>query len=1136
MAAANDVQLDGFTVNVNGGTKPNSRAGDIQLNSGGTLTLKNTVKITADSQDPSGSGSGGSIQVTAKKGSFSQATFSANSGQKSGSGSIRVKTTQDLNLATGVRFSATNASPPAVIPQFKAIDFSVGGPLTIGQNTKFIASAGTGDDAYGGNVSIIAAGISAPSTGVVINCSGGLTGGGGQLHLEDTAQGTTALLIDAVNGMKIDVSAGPSSGNGGVLELIAAQRPVTIADKSLSAVTGPGGGDGGSVKIQAGTALNIAGNINVNGRVSGKGGTIDISCAGTATFTNASLLANAATPDDAAGTISVKTTTSQSALQFLAPDTSKVTTISARGSVQPVNTSIAIESGSTLDVLNNVLINSGGLPNAQNGAAGDILLSSSQKMTLASKILANGTGTGNGGFINLVAGEVSLSGSQIQANSDGTNASPGSRGKLAIVTSVQGSSSGKVTIDGGTGPGKDISVRGSSATVPAVPDIAVTAVGGLQLIGTVVIDASSNGSGSGSDAGAGGSVRLEVTQALDVSQSSNSKVLANGSGIGQGGIISVLNSYNNIADILSLRQFKLSAKGGDGGGTGGSIDVTSTGVGAADGRPITVTTNDIDVSVSGTNSDGGKISLTTPSLLTITGSLSAAAAQSGTGKGGTIALACGPFASVDATQIIADGGSAGPGGVISLLAKGLQALLVDMKGLISARGGIASGQTGRIFIQGEQSVTVEGVIDLRGLNPTASGGAITINSGQGSIAARSGQLLVKGVIQADSGSANQNAGAIALAYDGSAPNSAIVLQTGARISANAADPSSPSTGAVTFRNNTSLPVVTNLNVRNAATSDGSSVISAVGGLLDFNQGNGNVTVNVGTLTGKVLADGKALNISVNSISDLTLGQIGDAVNTGKVSLVQQGTGNIVQLDGTIDGHKLEITTQVGSAGTSTKPLQTTGIDNLSAQTSQGATGSVYVVNNTTGVLTIPDQVGAFGFFGGAFSVVSNHGINVGALTAGVDASNGNLGVSIVANAGQLNVLQTPSTAMTAGGSIVLQGGNKVVISANSRVAGRGLVAVSVGRPAIASGLDSGGATDPNRPINEPAPATSSGGRVYWGSGLPDSQNTYGPGIQANAPVVQVDAIGSTIVFDANSSAVGGASRIQVAGGVAISAN
>lgn len=1135
LAVANDLQLDGFTINVNGGTKADSRAGDIQLNSGGTLTLKNTVQVTADSQDPSGSGSGGSIQVTAKKGDFSRATFSANSGQKSGSGTIKVTTTQDLNLTTGVRFSATNASPPFVVPQFKAIDFNVGGPLTIGKDTKFLASAGTGDDAYGGNVKIVAAGISVPSTGVVINCSGGLTGGGGELHLEDTAIGTTALLIDAVNGMKIDVSAGPSSGNGGVLELIAAQRPVTIADKSLSAVTGPGGGDGGSVKIQAGSALNIAGDINVNGRVSGKGGSIDISCAGTATFTNASLLANAATPNDDAGTISVKTTTSQSALQFLAPDTSKVTTISARGSVQPVNTAIAIESESTLDILNNVLINSSGLPNAQNGAAGDILLSSSQKMTLASKILANGTGTGNGGFINLLAGELSLTGSQIQANSDGTNASPGPRGKFAIVTSVQGSSSGKVTIDGGTGPGKDISVRGFSATVPPVPDLAITAVGGLQLIGTVVIDASSNVSASSSDPGAGGFVSLDVTQALDVSLSSDSKVLADGHGTGPGGVISLLNTYDNNADILLFSKFNLSAKGGSSGGRGGTIDVTSPGLASPQGRPLTVTSKDLDVSASGNDSDGGKISLKTPSLLTILGTVSVAAAQSGTGKGGTLILSCGLLTSVAAAQLIADGGDAGPGGKISLIGKGPVALL-DWKGQMTSRGGISSGQTGQIVIQGDQSVTVDGRIDLTGVNPTAAGGSVTIYSGQSSLTAISGQLLVKGVILADSGSANQNAGAIALAYDGSAPNSAIVLQTGALISANAADPSSPSTGAVTFRNNTSLPVLTNLNVRNAATSDGSSVISAVGGLLDFNQGNGSVTVNVGTLTGKVLADGTAVNISVNSISDLTLGQIGDAANTGKVSLIQQGTGNIVQLDGTIDGNKIEITTQAGSAGTSTKPLQTTGINNLSAQTSQGATGSVYVVNNTTGVLTIPDQVGAFGFFGGAFSVVSNHGINVGALTAGFDASNGNLGVSIVANAGQLNVLQTPNTAMNAGGSIVLQGGNKVVISANSRVAGRGLVAVSVGRPAIASGLDSGGATDPNRPINEPVPATSSGGRVYWGSGRSDSQNTYGPGIQANAPVVQVDAIGSTIVFDANSSAVGGASRIQVAGGVAISAN
>lgn len=62
---------------------------------------------------------------------------------------------------------------------------------------------------------------------------------------------------------------------------------------------------------------------------------------------------------------------------------------------------------------------------------------------------------------------------------------------------------------------------------------------------------------------------------------------------------------------------------------------------------------------------------------------------------------------------------------------------------------------------------------------------------------------------------------------------------------------------------------------------------------------------------------------------------------------------------------------------------------------------MYVVNNITGVLTMPDhQLSSFWFLGGAFSVVSNHGINVGVLTAGVDWSNGNLGVPIMANAGQ----------------------------------------------------------------------------------------------------------------------------------------
>lgn len=598
---------------------------------------------------------------------------------------------------------------------------------------------------------------------------------------------------------------------------------------------------------------------------------------------------------------------------------------------------------------------------------GSIFISSQSfsNFATASTLAANGTGTGDGGEIEVEA---------IGASSD-----------LLV-----GSGAGKMSVSG-TG--------GSGGTVQLTAGHAVH-VGGASSIAVNAIAPGGNGGhvtllGGGSGAAPGGGVLFDGQAAIH----------ADGNGTGSGGNILLVarSADSNVVVGQASNQGTLTASGGVL-GRGGQVVVRSAHDLTVDGSAISVK--------SGGNNNGGLISLEASGTGTLSVGGTLAANGAGTGGGGIVEVRGSTIRLNDGTKIEANGGTTASGtssgGGISLVSLSSVSALsigsaVDQVS-IEAKGNGAYGGTIRVVNAGDINIGAKGSIDASAAGADGKGGVIVFT--QPTNVFTQG-VVNNGVITANAAK-HENLGGIVF-NDTNEPVPVSVSGSGkfeGQIIARGSDVKITSTGAAA---NLTLRAVQILqqptgNIDVSASGAGSRIeLMPVQGVDQaFLIAGNDITLRADRIDLGVSADGASVagtggtvvavngsvNIATNSTSNGDIRIANDLGASKNVSISAHGTGNIVQLGSPSEylfayaaPIAVTLSTQQGNIGTNSRPVHIEGAASVSANTAQPATA---VADAAKGIfLTVnSDQTKAFNLLASAtentFQLRSNSDITVAA--------------------------------------------------------------------------------------------------------------------------------------------------------------
>lgn len=1052
-----------FSVSATGGST-SGNGGTVTINSGRFLQ----VDANALTAEPGVGGSGNGPTITLTAGSSSPGSLLINGnlqarGRGTGNGG---NVTLNLNSNTAFSIVASGALAAGINGTITATSLStgIGGSVTIrnfgtggitldssssinvaptnGAGGSIELNAGTGPLSFTGtsntlNANAVGSGAAGSitlksgsfslSANTILQASGIGSGNAGTVTLLSTGSATGITVGSTASAFSITAQSGASGGDGGIVS-ITSGLDLTIDTANLN--VNPQGTNGNGAQISLIGGANGSGNVflnnslSANGNGTGNGGSIVISSNSSTAFT----LSNGATTNGVGGgalTALDGSTGSGTAQGGTISITNRGTggiTFTATGSVA-VNQVVGSAKGGT------ITLNAGpGILTIPGGTT----------------ISANATGTSsnafNGGTITLTASSLSVSGGTLtlEANANSAGTSPG--GTISVTTT---SSAYDIVVGSGTGElvlqaiasncsGCSGVARGGSVSLTSASDITIapaslninTTQSGSGEGGTLSLTAGTSGMGNvfissslsvdGHNAGGGGTITIVTNSALPFT-------------IGSGA------TTNGINGVLSAQS---GASGGNFWG-GGTISITNNG----NGGIALVSTSSITVSGNGSNAYGGNLTLNAGQgiFTTPTGTLSVNAIGNSFGNpGGTISIT-GSHLNVTggALTLTANAGSNGFGGTITLTQTSNTLDLAVGTGtgqfILSATGSGSSGQGGTISLSSGRHLTIApGSVTA---DPGTSGKGATYSFTAGATGT-TGNLYISGSLSANgAGSLGQGGSITLVARSSSVFNVAAGATTNGVSGTLSANNSSSSMigGTISITNNgtggITLGALANLSVN-------ASGVTAAGGNIMLNAGNGILTLPSGTLSVSAIGsstnnNGGTLNLSASQLS-LSGGNLLLTANGQKA-----GNGGTISVTTTGDSYDLVV-----GSGSGQLSLSATG--GRIGQLGSGSGGSISLSSGRH--LTVdPNYLIAQSYSFGASGPTYN-------LTAGTTATtgnvfvNGNLSASsgsfILGNGGSINITTKSNTAFTINPGATINGINGTLTAFAGLIGNGGTISVT----------------------------------------------------------------------------------------------
>ena len=982
-----------------------SAVGDsVYASNGGRINLKGNFYYNNVIADGLGSQTAGSVNIQTTSGLFTIGggvvangignRLSANGGPLGGDGgSIKM-------LAPVAAGSTLFLANPAKISASASNGNGGSIAISLGDNESFSFGSGTisadaGTQGKGGNVALSSSSFFCcpTATGIgagpmILSANGAGTGNGGATGVAFTymnginiGNGPGQISLSATGG-----SPGSAAGNGGSIQIYVPFSAVPSIDMSAVKLQPLGvNGNGGSIYISSSNNLPITGNINLDGVGTGNGGnltlflfnnfssTFNIGAGPTANGVNGNLSSNAgAAPGASAGSIFVF---SQQDVAIGSLSALSVNTNGNGGSIQIItNGSLTLPTG-TISVNGSAAGNYNGGSIMLTVAA---VLGNNVNITGGGPLVlsANGSGTGNGGALNVVSANLSIGAGAGQMSFSATGGSAGSAagdgGSISIFTNnslVVNTALLPVAPLGNNGNGGQYTFQAGSVFVGS----------NLRIAGTLDV--------SGVGTGRGGNLSLTSGASFTLGDSSVSGVdgvkLTGGATGGGAGYLRISSAVSVTVTSWATADFTATS------GNGGSIDLSSRNS-LGNLQPINLPAGTVNLNAVGAGAfAGGYFSVN--GLVTTAGALQINANGSGTGAGGSISvsqLVGGPTPSASATGGSA-GSAAGDGGFVSItgnmanLAVNGGSIVVNPIGVNGRGGQVTLGNVGgNLAITGSLDAQSAGT-GLGGVIIISSSSGLPFNIGGGTANGITGSFLAGGVA---------NGGSVSLTN-----SNGIVLTAPANIDVS---PVSGNGGSITLNAGSSTLILPSGTLSTSAVGPGDfngGALSLTAGSIT-NSGSGNLL-----LSADASGLGAINNISITAAnSPLVIG-----TGIGEISLSAAGVVGIpsaftpsVSISAgnnlTVNGSAIQLGTTAGGS-----------VVNLSLTAGQvlNVTGNVYTPGNGYGDLTLTykDAVSPF-IVGGA---VPNSGAT-GAITAG-----GNL--NIINTAGAANRVQVSSTISAGNG-------------------------------------------------------------------------------------------------------------------------
>lgn len=1126
----------------NGGSD-NAEGGFIRiLSDNGNQDLFNVV-ARANGQ---GSGKGGMITQRGKALSLDQVTYAANGGDDGDGGIIDVSATMNLNINNASGMSGPSlfrAAAGLSSGNGQRITIGAQGDLLVGPNVTFNSSAD--GDGYAGDIGLSAQGstLSLPNASTLLRAISTTNANENKPDISLFAPNGTITNNATIN------APCNGAGNGGIVFISGS----TVVLKMEAVINVDGGlfeGNAGTIRVIADNYTNEGVTLRANARAIGIGGNIFLtSNSGPLMITpNTSIVANAIADNGQGGNIEINSPADITI--------SEGSFINANGK-NDKGGRIQIGTQQTLSI-DKAQINANG---TENSFGGEVNLAGNAITLTDAFVRANGdrddvnpigvfifgTGTGDititqtnpsaGGILANGATTNSFAAGEVRVNNENGNIIIGQDTRLTA-NGIQGNAVGGVISIFTT---KNLSVMGtiSTAGFEAGSGGAITLDCDQLTASAAILRALSGNNGAVESKGGD----ITITAKTFVQPTVNNLLNARGMGSANGGSIT-FNSSGTSGLFLgnTTRSYRPLAEGGATQGDGGSIvvnapltdvtfdqgtlDVSAKNDGA--GGLVTIQAKEIKSGVAGGTSisangfgskPGGSITFQSQegvSIGTSPNNFKLFAQSFGSGNGGTIfirSLSIDGKITVNGAQLLVNPQGTGNGGNITLIGgpTSLGSPTLEVSGELNCSA--ANGTAGQLILSGHGPQFTGGPIRLLadGLN-----GEITIvnTGGDDSL-----NFAADSLVSAKGGSGSITIDSSSNALGG---GSTILLQANARIETSL--PGQSGGGIITFLSGSQQGDITVQN--------NGGRISADGGLIIFNLGS---TTKKATLNGsapigriEVNADALSMNLSGDNTDVLRLGNltcnnqididltggrpisqdsgsisgssvtlnaegditVRDISGTTDISIKATMLGNIIYASGVLQAPMLTIETENGSIGSASAALATE-VQTLNAKT--GVSGGDVYINNSGSPLTLEDLARS----GGDFSLTNDDDLTVASITSG-----GSLFLQGVGH----NLLVEQAADIEAQGSIALEGGTNLTLSANTRVAATGNISLSNG-PVSSPTCEQTTNTEPSCAPANVNGTVSNGGSIFWGSDL-DSQAT-----------LLVDAIGRTVLFDGNGSPI-----------------
>ncbi len=553
LSADGDLNLTGTNYSTNGGS--GGYGGQVSFSSGNTFRAGSASVSATGGTDYAG----GTLSINA--GSIDLGNLSSDtSGHGTGSSGI-VAIGGSNAIITGNTVNLVNNGGGAGSVQLSG---------DLATSTLNITAQG-GDFAgkNGGNISLL---LTNGLNGVVnLDASGAANGSGGDISI--SSQGNLNLQAGQVNLLS---RGGSTSGSGGFL-FLSSNGSMTIDASTIDLSQQSGNGNGGSLTIDTGLdstlasgALLVNGSLNLDGAGNGNGGSVII----TTRNTN-SQVSNL--------TVGAGSGFEISAASGLSSGNGGTITLNVGGDLNL--------DASALSVATRGINGSGGTINLTAGSDGSGgLLNQSHTLSVSGSLRADGTGSGNGGQMNLLASQINLaSGSTLSASANGS----GAGGTISVnasgtdcdlnlfqnnlLASSDSGAGGSILLNASRNISVNESILDSSSAASAGGQISIAAgnlqTGSISLAGDLL----ANGSSSGGDI----TLSQNSSQAMQIGTGATDAILSATGSNGQGGNLNLVNAAGNlivtVEQNIDLSGKSLATLGRVNASSTGNVDISGSG-------------------------------------------------------------------------------------------------------------------------------------------------------------------------------------------------------------------------------------------------------------------------------------------------------------------------------------------------------------------------------------------------------------------------------------------------------------------------------------------------------------------------------------------------------------------------------